>query len=88
MALFFVFLIVGSYGNFTSCTPCPAGSATISIGMKSCSPCFPGFYCLSGSANFTQYPCPAGKYGSTYGLSSSSCSGACSAGMHFIICFI
>lgn len=38
--------------------------------------CEPGHYCMGGS----RLPCRAGTFGSTWGLSSPSCSGPCPAG--------
>lgn len=38
--------------------------------------CEPGYYCIKG----VKYECAPGSFGSTYGLTSSACSGLCSAG--------
>ena len=42
--------------------------------------CEPGFYCESFTGIKT--PCPPGKYGSTYGLYNSECSGDCDGGYY------
>lgn len=39
--------------------------------------CPPGRYCLPDGIS---YPCPAGRYGGSYGLDSSNCSGPCAPG--------
>lgn len=44
----------------------------------SCAACPPGFFSLAGASACT--PCPAGSYGGTSGLTTSACSGPCSAG--------
>lgn len=41
-------------------------------GCPGFSACEPGFWCDSVS----KYPCPAGRYGATFGLRSEACSGA------------
>jgi hypothetical protein len=48
----------------------------------SCSGSCPiGFYCpVGGTQNATQYPCPTGYYGDSFGISNPLCSGLCSAG--------
>ena len=40
--------------------------------------CEPGFYCMKG----VRYECPIGRYGDTYGLVSSDCSGKCAGGSY------
>jgi hypothetical protein len=60
---------------------CPAGwygaasNATACDGM-----CEAGFFCSMGSSSSREYPCPAGRYGATPGLTSPYCSGPCPAG--------
>ena len=41
-----------------------------------------GYYCTVNATSPTQNICPAGRYGSSTGLSSSACSGACNAGFY------
>lgn len=41
-------------------------------------PCEPGHYCVDG----VRIPCPAGVYGSTFGLTDPACSGTCAAGYY------
>jgi hypothetical protein len=68
---------------------CPVGSSTattVSTGYYSKpesgttrttqAQCEPGYYCTSGVRQL----CPAGRYGSSSGLSSSTCTGACDTG--------
>lgn len=40
--------------------------------------CEPGFFCIDG----VKIPCPAGRYGKTYGLSSKTCDAACDEGYY------
>ena len=40
--------------------------------------CEPGYYCINGSRKL----CPSGRYGSSGGLNSSSCTGPCPAGFY------
>ena len=50
----------GSYCTFGVQTLCPAGTYGASVGLptKDCDgPCAPGYYCLDGATNATQYPC-------------------------------
>jgi hypothetical protein len=54
------------------------GSGNDARNQESQAPCPPGYYCASG----VMAPCPAGSYGAEPELSSSACSGQCSAG-HF-----
>ena len=44
-----------------------------------CNPNDRGYYCPEGSTNSTQIPCPAGRFGSAYGLASSECNPNCTA---------
>ena len=47
--------------------------------------CEPGFYCSNG----VKTPCPAGRYGATFGLSESFCTGSCAAGyVRPYVCFV
>jgi hypothetical protein len=75
----------GRFGSFSGLTAstcsgaciagyaCPAGS-TSGTTLQ----CSPGTYSLAGAGVCT--PCPSGRYGSSAGLTSSSCTGLCSAG--------
>jgi hypothetical protein len=58
-----------------TCTSCPPGTYSYS-GSSYCNDCYPGYYCPTTTA---LYECPLGRYGDSYGLFSSSCSGVCSA---------
>ena len=42
--------------------------------------CEPGYWCFGG----VRRPCPAGTYGSSYGLSEATCNGLCPPGMYCI----
>jgi hypothetical protein len=42
--------------------------------------CSPGYYCPTNSTSFTQFPCPAGRYGSEPGLPDDSCTSYCPLG--------
>jgi len=72
---------------------CPAGSAEptpVTVGYYTVGntpssrvaqiPCEPGWYCEAGLG--VRQPCPAGKYGSLSGLSTSECSGDCQEGFY------
>lgn len=87
-------LLAGGYGNVPgtatqatgcpgTCTAgyyCPAGSTTGTAVV-----CPAGSYCSAGSGSPT--PCPAGYYGASQGLTSSTCSGACTTpGLLFAHC--
>ena len=66
-----------SYGspNVTACKNCTLGYFTYT-GYSYCQYCYTGYYCPTTSSLFQ---CPAGRYGSSGGLTSSSCSGPCLA---------
>ena len=59
-----------------TCTPCLAGfsSAAGSSSAAACL-CARGRFCLGNSS----YPCPAGYYGATLGLTSPTCTAACTS---------
>ncbi|KAJ1395929.1 hypothetical protein B484DRAFT_340119, partial [Ochromonadaceae sp. CCMP2298] len=42
--------------------------------------CAPGYYCPQNATSATQAPCPAGRYGSTSGLTSAHCTATCPLG--------
>ena len=72
----------GRYVNGTTCSACAAGTYTSSATTKtSCTPAAAGYY-VSGTEATSQTACPAGTYGSTTGLTSSACSGKCTAGYY------
>ena len=72
----------GRYVNGTTCSACSAGTYTSSATTKtSCTPAAAGYY-VSGTEATSQTACPAGTYGSTTGLTSSACSGKCTAGYY------
>ena len=61
----------------TTCISAPVGTyAPVDAGSYRICP--PGFYCPAGAS--APIPCPANTYGSSSGLSSSSCSGSCAPG--------
>ena len=43
-----------------------------------------GYFCPANATSATQFACPAGRFGSTTGLSTSSCSGVCQAGYYCV----
>ena len=72
----------GRYVNGTTCSACAAGTYTSSATTAtSCTPAAAGYY-VSGTEATSQTACPAGTYGSTTGLTSSACSGKCTAGYY------
>lgn len=42
--------------------------------------CEPGYYCLKNSTSSRQFPCPAGRFGNTSGLTNSYCTSDCLLG--------
>jgi len=64
------------------CVSTPAGPGYYVVGLPGSRnarvQCRPGSYC-DGSG--TARPCPAGRYGDTYGLTNASCSGECGDGV-------
>ena len=72
----------GSYCRFGLRFDCPAGTygAAEGVQINTCTgPATPGFYTPRGSISPTQFPCPAGRYG-TGGDSDAECSGPCALG--------
>ena len=65
-----------AFRSAPQCTPCAAGSWAAQ-GTTACAPCSPGTYSLVGSAFCTL--CPAGTFGSSAGLKTAACSGACAS---------
>jgi hypothetical protein len=69
-------------GYSSSTTPtiqtrvCSGTDGSISNSNPTCTACTQGSYCTNGVSTL----CPAGNFGSSTGLSSSSCSGSCIAG--------
>ena len=64
-----------------TCLPCAAGTFSAAIGATSAATCAPvcplGYFCPPGT--FLPLLCPPGFFGAAQGLTTSSCSGACSA---------
>lgn len=80
LLLFFVLRTVDSVGTGTIDGNCMTGSYRSTSGpFNSCAgfiTCEPGFYC----SNFIKIPCPAGTFGSTFGLENASCTNSCMPG--------
>jgi len=78
----------GSYqaaAGQASCTTCPAGSycgGGTWGGAVAATECPVGFYCPAGTAEPAQYPCPAGRYGATAGLSTEAACTLCPETKH------
>ena len=66
-------------GASPSCTPCVAGSFAAAPNSAACALCPPGTYSSAGASSCT--PGPAGTYGNSAGLASSSCTGSCDSTM-------
>ncbi len=77
----------GKYGTTTGlavCTDCAAGSYNSATGRSVvCQTCPIGSFCLQASV--TPTPCPAGRFGSTTGLATSTCTGTCTAGYYWCV---
>jgi hypothetical protein len=65
-----------------SCDYCVAGKYKTSAPSApvECTLCPVGFFCPGGAAVPNRQPCPATRYGSITGLSTSACTGLCDAG--------
>ena len=80
--------ISGEYCHSESSTcraPCPGG--TFVNHLLECSPCNePGFYCPAGATTSSMsFKCPAGRFGPSFGISSSAECHNCSAGRYSTI---
>lgn len=64
--------------------PCDAGRYSHSgSGTAECDGlCSVGYYCPIASTSMEQIPCPAGRYGSTVGMTNAYCTGSCLAGYY------
>ncbi len=58
---------------------CPPGYACIAGTFRPSLLCSRGYYCPEGTSHPEQYPCPAGVYGGTEGLTTADCSAPCPA---------
>ena len=70
---------VSAYANASAAFEMPQGENHLGLRHTKQTICPPGYYCLSDGL---AYPCPAGRYGSTEGLTASSCTGACLPGYY------
>jgi hypothetical protein len=68
----------GSAGQ-SSCDPCPAGYYCDGVDGTTYTTCPKGFYCPSGTTFSNEYPCPAGTYGASTGLTAASGTGGCTS---------
>lgn len=59
-----LFLLLGFYclEGCTTPLPCPAGSASMIESQLDCSPCPPGFYCITSALISPTGPCSAGQW--------------------------
>lgn len=67
------------FGNVTAYADMPEGENHMGLRHTAQTLCEPGNYCLSDGV---RYQCPPGRYGSTPGLTVSSCSGPCLPGYY------